>query len=480
MSAGEDFVALVLAAGQGKRMRSRLPKVVHPLLGRPMLCYPVDAALAAGASQVVCVIGHGADEVSQVLAQRYGERVRTALQAEQRGTGDAARCGQALVPEFQGYLVILYGDSALITSHALRSLLDHARAESAAVALLTSTLPDATGYGRIIRDGHGAITRIQEQKDCSQAEAAISEFNPGVYAIRASFFRDAITRLTPNNAQGELYLTDLVALAAESGKSAGASGGVAGLPWDVAELHGVNDREELAEREKDLALRIAREHMERGVTLRDPARVRIEPGVTIEPDAVIGVDVELRGTTHIATGATIDVGCVLIDTDVGEGAQLLPYCVSTQSVIGGGSRIGPFSHLRPGSELDRDVHIGNFVETKATKVGQGSKANHLAYLGNGVIGRGVNVGAGTIFCNYDGYNKFTTTLEDGSFIGSDSQLIAPVTIGKNAYVGTGSTISQDVPEDALAIGRARQVNKPGLAAKLRARLKATKEAAKKK
>jgi bifunctional UDP-N-acetylglucosamine pyrophosphorylase/glucosamine-1-phosphate N-acetyltransferase len=480
MSAAEEFVALVLAAGQGKRMRSRLPKVVHPLLGRPMLCYPVDAALAAGASQVVCVVGHGADEVSQVLASRYGERVKTALQAEQRGTGDAARCGQSMVPDFQGYLVILYGDSALITAHALRSLLEHARRESAAVALLTACLPDATGYGRIIRDGQGRITRIQEQKDCSQAEALIQEFNPGVYAIRASFFRDAITRLTPNNAQGELYLTDLVALAAESGRSAGALGGVAGLPWDVAELHGMNDRAELAERERDLALRIAREHMQRGVTLRDPARVRIEPGVTLEADSVIGADVELRGSTRIATGVTIDVGCVLIDTDVREGAQLLPYCVATQSVIGPGSRIGPFAHLRPGSELDRDVHIGNFVETKQTKVGPGSKANHLAYLGNGVIGKGVNVGAGTIFCNYDGFNKFTTTLEDGAFIGSDSQLVAPVTVGKNAYVGTGTTVTQDVPEDALAIGRARQVNKPGLASKLRAKLKAMKDASKKK
>jgi bifunctional UDP-N-acetylglucosamine pyrophosphorylase/glucosamine-1-phosphate N-acetyltransferase len=253
-----------------------------------------------------------------------------------------------------------------------------------------------------------------------------------------------------------------------------------GLPWDVAELHGVNDREELAEREADLALRIAREHMERGVSLRDPRRVRIEPGVAIEPDAVIGVDVELRGNTRIASGVTIDVGCVLIDTEVGEGAQLLPYCVSTQSVIGGGSRIGPFTHLRPGSELDRDVHLGNFVETKQTRIGQGSKANHLSYLGNGEIGKGVNVGAGTIFCNYDGYGKYTTTLEDGSFIGSDSQLIAPVTVGKNAYVGTGSTISEDVPDDGLAIGRARQVNKPGGGAKVRAKLKAQTEASKKK
>jgi bifunctional UDP-N-acetylglucosamine pyrophosphorylase / glucosamine-1-phosphate N-acetyltransferase len=472
MSAGEEFVALVLAAGQGKRMRSSLPKVVHPLLGRPMLTYPVDAALAAGASQVVCVVGHGADQVSQLLAARYGDKVRTALQPEQRGTADAARCGQAAVPEFQGYLVIVYGDSALLTTAAISSLVEHARSEAAAVTLLTSSLPDASGYGRIIRDGAGRILRVQEQRDCSPQEAALREFNPGVYAIQASFFRDAMPRLEPNNAQGELYLTDMIALAAESGK-------VAGLAWDAAELHGINDREELAERERDLALRIARGHMQNGVTLRDPQRVRIEPGVLIEPDAVIGPDVELRGDTRVAAGASIDVGCVLTDTEVQSAAQLLPYCVAAQSVIGPGARIGPFAHLRPGSVLERDVHIGNFVETKQTRVGEGSKANHLAYLGNGVIGRGVNVGAGTIFCNYDGFNKYTTTLEDGAFIGSDSQLVAPVTVGKNAYVGTGTTVTQDVPADALAIGRAKQVNKPGLATRLRAKLKAIKDAGKK-
>ncbi|HKU40299.1 MAG TPA: bifunctional UDP-N-acetylglucosamine diphosphorylase/glucosamine-1-phosphate N-acetyltransferase GlmU [Polyangiales bacterium] len=468
MTEPEEFVALVLAAGQGKRMRSSLPKVAHPLLGRPMLTYPVDAALAAGANQVVCVIGHGAEQVSQLLAARYGDRVRTALQPEQRGTGDAARCGAAALPDFSGYLVIVYGDSALITSSALGSLLEHTRRESAVVGLLTSTVPDATGYGRIIRDASGRISSIREQRDCSPSEAALREFNPGVYAIQASFFRDAISQLTPNNAQGELYLTDLVALAAQSGR-------VAGLAWDAAELHGINDRAELAERERDLALRVARQHMQNGVTLRDPNRVRIEPGVAIEPDAVIGVDVELRGETKVAARATIDVGCVLTDVVVQEGAQLLPYCVAAQSVIGPGCRIGPFANLRPGSELAKDVHIGNFVETKQTKVGEGSKANHLSYLGNGVIGKGVNVGAGTIFCNYDGYNKYTTTLDDGSFIGSDSQLVAPVTVGKNAYVGTGTTVTMDVPEDALAIGRARQENKPGLGARLRAKLKAKKE-----
>jgi bifunctional UDP-N-acetylglucosamine pyrophosphorylase/glucosamine-1-phosphate N-acetyltransferase len=467
MSETQPFVAVVLAAGQGTRMKSKLPKVLHPLLGRPMLSYPIDAALAAGAARVVCVVGHGAEAVTRMLSERYAERVVSALQPEQRGTGDAARCGQAALPEWNGWIVILYGDSALITPRALEALMAHASSEPGPLALLTAVLPDASGYGRIVRNSTGHVVRIQEHKDCSPEERAIREFNPGVYAIRADFMREAIAKLTTNNAQGELYLTDLVAMAA-------AQGGAAGLAWDAAELHGVNDRYELVQRERDLALRIAREHMRRGVTIRDPERARIEPGVSIEADAVIESGVELRGQTRIAAGVHIDVGCVLVDTVVHEGALLLPYTVSTSSTIGAAARVGPFSHLRPGSELDRDVHVGNFVETKKTRIGQGSKANHLSYLGDGVIGRGVNVGAGTIFCNYDGVNKHTTVLEDGAFIGSDSQLVAPVTVGKNAYVGTGTTVTLDVPEDALAIGRARQVNKLGFAARLRERFKALK------
>ena len=468
MQPKSPFVALVLAAGQGTRMKSRLPKVLHPLLGRPMLSYPVDAALAAGASRVVCVIGHGAEAVSGMLRDRYDARVGTALQAEQRGTGDAARCGQAALPDYDGWILILNGDSALLSSNALLALLEHTQQAATPLALLTAFLPDASGYGRIVRDERGAILRIQEQRDCSHEERAIREFNPGVYAVRSEFLREATRQLTSHNAQGELYLTDLVALAA-------ARGGVSGLAWDVSELHGINDRHELALRERDLAQRIAREHMKRGVTIRDPLNTRIQPDVTIEPDAVIEAGVELRGKTQIGAGAHIDVGCVLIDTIVQAEAQVLPYSVSTDSTIGPGARVGPFSHLRPGSVLGRGVHIGNFVETKKTRMGEGSKANHLSYLGDGQIGSHVNVGAGTIFCNYDGVNKHTTVLEDGVFVGSDSQLVAPVTVGKNAYIGTGTTVTMNVPEDALAIGRARQVNKPGLAARLRQRFLAQKK-----
>jgi len=467
MSDSQAFVALVLAAGQGKRMKSQLPKVLHPLLGRPMLSYPVDAAFGAGAERVVCVVGHGADRVTSMLRSRYNDRVLTALQPEQRGTGDAARCGQAALPTWNGWIAIIYGDSVLITARAIAALVDQARSHTGPLAMLTSTLADPTGYGRIVRDDAGRVVRVQEERDCSPTERAIREWNPGVYVVRAGFLREAVERLRPTNAQGELYLTDLVAMAAENG-------GAASMHWEAAELFGINDRHELVQRERDLARRIALEHMVRGVTIRDPERARIEPSVHIEQDVVIESGVELRGDTTIARGAHIDVGCVLTDTIVQEDAQVLPYTVANESVIGPASRVGPFSHMRPGSELGREVHLGAFVETKKTRMGQGSKANHLAYLGDGEIGKGVNVGAGTIFCNYDGVLKHTTVLEDGAFIGSDSQLVAPVTVGKNAYVASGTTVTQDVPADALAIGRARQANKEGLAPRLKAKLLAEK------
>lgn len=462
MSETQPFVALVLAAGQGKRMRSQLPKVLHPLLGRPMLSYPVDAAFGAGAERVVCVVGHGAERVTHMLETRYGDKVLTALQPEQHGTGDAARCGQAAIPTWNGWIVIVYGDSVLISAHALTALLAHARSSNCPLAMLTATVPDAKGYGRIVRDDAGRVLRVQEERDCTPAERQIREFNPGVYAVRAGFLREAVQQLEPSNAQGELYLTDLVAIAA-------GLGGAASLDWDVAELHGINDRYELVQRERDLARRIALTHISNGVTIRDPERARIEPGVHIDQDVVIESNVELRGHTQIARGAHIDVGCVLTDTRVEADALVLPYTVATQSTIGPASRVGPFSHLRPGSELGREVHLGAFVETKKTRLGEGSKANHLAYLGDGEIGRHVNIGAGTIFCNYDGVDKHTTVLEDGAFIGSDSQLVAPVTVGKHAYVASGTTVTTDVPADALAIGRARQENKPEAAARMRER-----------
>ena len=467
MSRPAQRTAIILAAGHGTRMKSQTPKVLHTLAGKPMLAYPVEAALSGGAQRVVVVVGHGSEAVQAMLAERFDDRVSTALQAEQRGTGDAARCGVAAVPEAEGTLVIFYGDAPLLTGGALRSLMDTFEQSPGPLALLTAQQTDATGYGRILRNEHGQVQGIREQRDCSEQEARITEWNPGVYAVEAGFFRQAIGDLTSDNAQGELYLTDLVALAAKAG-------GAAGLPWDVSQLHGVNSRADLVRRERDLRMRIIEEHLGAGVTIRDPDSTTIDADVEIAPDTTLERNVQLRGRCRIGSQVHIDVGCVLTDMAIAEGAQLLPYTVATESRIGEGARVGPFSHLRPGSDIGPEARIGNFTETKQTKLGRGSKANHLAYLGNGEIGEGVNVGAGTIFCNYDGFNKHTTVLEDGAFIGSDSQMVAPVKVGKRAYVGSGTTVTQDVPEDALAIGRAKQANKPGLGKRLRERLAAEK------
>jgi bifunctional UDP-N-acetylglucosamine pyrophosphorylase/glucosamine-1-phosphate N-acetyltransferase len=355
----------------------------------------------------------------------------------------------------------------------VRALVDRAGRADAPLALVTTKLDDPTGYGRILRDERGRVVRIREERDCSPQEAALREVNPGVYAVRAAFFRAVIGRLRADNAQGELYLTDVAEIAA-------AEGGIADLPWDAGDLAGVNDRLELVRCERELVRRLLCRHAHNGVTVRRPDTTHVDADVEIEPDVTVEGHVELRGRCRIGTGARIDVGCVLDNVEVRPGAQVLPYTVATDAVIGERARVGPFAHLRAGTDLAEEVHVGNFVETKQTRMGKGSKANHLAYLGDGVLGERVNVGAGTIFCNYDGFGKYVTVLEDGVFIGSDSQLVAPVKVGKDGYVATGTTVTLDVPPDALAVGRTRQENKLGYAGRVRARLKARAEAAKKK
>lgn len=467
-----SFAAVVLAAGQGTRMKSELPKVLHPLMGKPMLAWVADAALEAGAERVVVVVGHGRERVIAELASRYaGAPVTTAVQDEQRGTGHAARSALPALEGFAGDVAILNGDIPLLEPEAIRALLESRSTRP--MALLTCDIDDPTGYGRILRDASGAVIGIREHRDCSPEELQISEMNPGVYAAEVGFLREALASLVPDNAQGELYLTDIVARA--SGR-----GGAAGHKWPIESLHGINDRAQLADVAKTLQRRINVAHARRGVTIRDLGSAYIEAGVTIEPDAIIEPQVTLRGATSVGARARLDVGCVLDGVRVAAGAYLKPYSVATQSSIGEDAQIGPFAHLRPGTELDREVHVGNFVETKKTTMGKGSKANHLSYLGDGVIEANVNVGAGTIFCNYDGVQKHTTVLEEGSFIGSDSQLVAPIRVGKGAYVATGTTVTRDVPADALAVGRTKQENKEGYAPRLKARMRAAAEAAKKK
>ncbi|MBI2894129.1 MAG: bifunctional UDP-N-acetylglucosamine diphosphorylase/glucosamine-1-phosphate N-acetyltransferase GlmU [Deltaproteobacteria bacterium] len=465
--ATQQIAAVVLAAGLGKRMRSSLPKVMHEVAGLPMVAFPVQAAFEAGASRVVVVTGHGRADVESFLRRRFGHKVAFALQAEQLGTAHAVLQARRAIEDFDGPILILYGDVPLVPPDLLSDLATSFREKGAMLALATCHLDDPLGYGRILRGDAGRIVAIREHKDCSDAELRIKEVNPGLYVVDRRYLYGSLGSLSANNAQGELYLTDLVELAARKGL-------VVGVEAEAAPLRGVNDRAELARAEVAMRARIARRWMLAGATLRDPASTFIGPDVEIGVDTVIGARVELRGCTRVGNRCRVDVGCVVTDTEVNDGAELLPYSVVTESRIGKAARIGPFAHLRPSSDIGEQAHVGNFVELKKTVLGAGSKANHLAYLGDGVVGEDVNVGAGTIFCNYDGFGKYTTTLEDGCFIGSDSQLVAPVRVGKGAYVGTGSTITMDVPDGALAIARAHQVNKEGYAEKVRARLKAKK------
>lgn len=459
--------AIVLAAGQGTRMKSTRPKVLHEIAGRPMVHYPVRAALDAGASEVIVVVGHGREEVEKSLRAAFGERVKIAVQSEQRGTGHAVACGLPAVSSQTTSLLVLYGDTPLVEAMLLRGLLEAwAGRQGEAMAMVTCEVSNPAGYGRIVRGAGGQVQAIREHRDCSPEELKIGEINPGLYLYDSGFLRDTLPRLRPQNAQQELYLTDTVAEAVPRG--------VITVTGVAAHLEGVNDRSQLDDLERRMLDRIATRWRKEGVTIRQG--VWIADTVTLEPDVIVEPGVVLRGATIVRRGARIDVGAVVEDSEVGAGAYVRPYSVLQRSTVGSEAQIGPFSHLRPGSEIHEGAHVGNFVETKNTTMRKGSKANHLAYLGDGDVGEGANVGAGTIFCNYDGYRKHRTVIGAGAFIGSDSQLIAPVTVGAGAYVGTGTTVSKDVPPDALAIGRIAQENKLGYASRLRARFKAAAEA----
>jgi len=460
--------AIILAAGEGTRMKSSRPKVLHAIAGRPLVSWVVQTALEAGAARCLVVVGHGRAEVERELADRFGARVEVVLQPKQRGTGDAVRCALESDPTLSGRVVILYADCPLIPKSLIRRLLDASHATKASLGLVTATLAAPDGYGRIVRDATGAVTRVVEDRDCSDDERKISEVNPGLYDVNAEFLRDAIRQLTPDNAQGQLYLTDVVELAARHGI-------VASVAADMADLMGVNDQHDLAICAARARRRIAGALAENGVAITDLDTLYIDADCEVEGGASLGAQVHLRGRCVVRQGASIDVGCVLSNVVVEANAVILPYTVATDSTIGEGASVGPFSHLRPQSELGPRSKVGNFSETKKTTLGEGSKVNHLAYVGDGIIGKGVNIGAGTIFCNYDGEQKHTTVIGDDVFIGSDSQLVAPITVGRGAYIASGTTVTRDVPEDSLAVGRAKQENKKGYAARLRARLRRKKK-----
>jgi bifunctional UDP-N-acetylglucosamine pyrophosphorylase / glucosamine-1-phosphate N-acetyltransferase len=453
----ETVACVVLAAGKGTRMRSSKAKVLHTLLGAPLVAYPIERAREVGADPVVAVLGHQSVDVEAALVSRYGPGAVTVVeQTEQKGTGHAVKVGLEPLAEWQGLVLVLYGDAPLLRRETIAALLAEAR-RTGGLAILTAVLPDPTGYGRIIRDARKKVKRVVEEKDTSKTERKIREINAGFYAAPAAFLRKATASLKPNNRQGEYYMTDVVEIAART-----AGVGVTTVEVTPEEMAGINDRRQLIDAEGVMRRRTLARFAEQ-VTFRDADSTVIEPGVEIGADVEIGRNVSLRGRTRIAEGVRIDDGVILSDTEVGAGAEIKAYTVASEAIIGPGAKVGPFAHLRPGTDLGPDVHVGNFVETKKARLGRGSKANHLSYLGDAQIGEKVNVGAGTITCNYNGYEKRQTVIEDGAFIGSDSQLVAPVRVGRRAVVAAGATITRDVPEGALAITRPEQKHVDGYA-----------------
>jgi len=436
----------ILAAGQGTRMRSRLPKVLHPLAGRPLLAHVLDAAHALGAEQVCVVFGHGGEAVPQALASADCTWVE---QAEQHGTGHALMQAMPWLAEVDRVLV-LYGDVPLIDPTTLRRLLE--AAEHTELGLLTVRLEHPSGYGRILRDADGRVVRIVEEKDATPEERLIREINTGFLVGQRARLADWLGRIGRDNAQGEYYLTDVIALAVQDGVEVASA-----QPASREEVAGINDRIQLAALERHYQRRQAEALMRAGVSLADPARFDLRGRLTAGPDVSIDINVLIEGEVHLADGVSIGPNCVLRDCAIGPETQVFANCVIEGAVIGAGARVGPFSRLRPEAELADGVHVGNFVEIKKSQVGHGSKVNHLSYVGDSVIGRGVNVGAGTITCNYDGANKHRTVIGDGAFIGSNTALVAPVEVGAGATIGAGSVITRPAPADKLTLARGRQV-----------------------
>jgi bifunctional UDP-N-acetylglucosamine pyrophosphorylase/glucosamine-1-phosphate N-acetyltransferase len=467
-----QFAIAILAAGKGTRLKSRRPQVLHEIAGRPLLAHVVAAASeVVPAQDIFAIVGYEAEQVREALAPTG---INFILQREQRGTGHALMEARDALKNFKTVLV-LSGDVPLIRAKTIARVRDFHNAHRAAMTILTAEPSDPTGYGRIFRKqvkgkASDEVERIVEQKSLRGKEAEQREVNAGMYAFATKPLYAHIGKLKTDNAHHEYYLTDMVALLNKAGEKV-----LALSAADSSEVFGVNTRIELAELDAQLRNQKARELMLAGTTIFRPQTCDIDADVEVGPDTVIEPFVQLIGKTKIGADCRIRSYSVITNCEIGDGVLIRPGCILEDSVVRNRAQLGPYSHLRPGSDIGEGAHVGNFVETKKTRLGKGSKANHLTYLGDAEIGEGVNVGAGTITCNYDGVNKHVTTIEDGAFIGSDTTLVAPIRIGKGAYVGAGSCITEDVPDDALALGRGRQVTKEGWASERRAKLdKATK------
>ena len=444
---GKGLAAVVLAAGKGTRMKSGRAKVLHPMCGRPMLFYPLEAARRAGFRQLKVVIGHQAEQVRVSFAD---DDISWIEQTDQLGTGHALLCAAEALRGYSGPLLLLCGDVPLIKADTLEQLQNYHVQQKAAVTVLTAEMPNPHGYGRIIRDGE-QVLRIVEEKDAGDAQRQICEINTGTYVFDAAFVLKALKGLNKNNAQGEYYLTDVVAAAVAEGLTTRAL-----CVDDPTEVMGINDRRQLAEAEVLMRWTMNSELLYAGVSMIDPTTVYIDQGVTVGTDTMLHPNVQLRGRTRLGRNCIVESGVVVVDSEIADGVHLKAGSVIEGSQIGEKCEIGPMAHLRPGNIFAGHNKIGNFVETKKSVFGKGSKASHLTYIGDAEVGRNVNFGCGTITCNYDGVNKHKTTIEDDVFIGSDTQFVAPVTIGRNSLIAAGSTITKDVPADALALSRTDQ------------------------
>jgi bifunctional UDP-N-acetylglucosamine pyrophosphorylase/glucosamine-1-phosphate N-acetyltransferase len=463
-------VVIVMAAGQGTRMKSATPKVLHEIGGRSLVGHAVVTARALAPEHLVVVVGTGREQVEAHLAA-IDPDVRTAVQEQQLGTGDAVRAGLTAVPEgFEGEVIVTSGDVPLLTADTLQELVAEHDKSANAITVLTARVPDPTGYGRIVPAEDGSVAGIVEHKDATPEQRQIDEINAGIYAFDAATLRDGLTRITTDNAQGELYLTDVLAIAKSDGKRVGAY-----VTEDAMQTEGVNDRVQLATLRAELNRRTLDTLMRAGVTVVDPNTTWVDSTVTLDRDVTLLPNTQLHGATTVATGATIGPDTTLTDIKVGEGATII-RCHGSGAVIGAQASVGPFAYLRPGTTLGVKGKIGTFVETKNATIADGAKVPHLTYAGDATIGEGANIGAGTIFANYDGVNKFHSTIGKYSFVGSNSVLIAPADIADGAYIAAGSAIDTPVGPGEIAVARGRQRNIKGWVARKRAGTKTAKAA----
>lgn len=445
------FTSVILAAGMGTRMKSKMPKVLHKVCGKPLSKWVMDASKAAGADKVCAVVGHKAETVKEVL----GDVCEFALQAEQKGTGHAVMQAIDVIKNSKGEVVILNGDTPLITAETINKAIEYHKNNGNQATVITAILDDATGYGRIVRDNDGSVLKIVEQKDASEEEKKINEVNSGMYVFDAQSLVYALDKITPNNAQGEYYLTDTLEILLSAGKKIGGY-----AISDNDEIRGINDRVQLNEAEKIMQKRINEYHMRNGVTMRNPESVYIEDGVEIGNDTEICQNVTIKSGTKIGSDCVIGSGSMLDRAVIHDGVDVLSSVI-LESEVDEGTHVGPFAYIRPNCHVGKEVKVGDFVELKNSNIDDGTKISHLTYIGDSDVGKRVNFGCGTVTCNYDGKKKYRTTIGDDCFVGCNTNFVSPINVGDGVYIAAGSTITEDIPENSLSIARARQVNKEG-------------------